>query len=103
MKSCILASMLALTPTQSAETHLLGNLDLPVPVAEVTVQETELRYAPNGTAVPVIVSPSDFVGPPARANIAVQAVQESVFLEPARSCKPKMRKSRLIGKQRLSR
>ena len=40
MKSFILASALALTPTQSAETHLLGHLNLPVPVEETMVEDS---------------------------------------------------------------
>jgi hypothetical protein len=77
MKSFILASALALTPTQSAETHLLGNLDLPVPAVEVVVEE------------PVVTPASDWRGP-VRTVLAAQpvrsCVQNVVSRQPVRSC-----------------
>jgi len=81
MKSFILASALALTPTQSAETHLLGNLNLPVPVEETMVEDS------------VVVSVSDCTTcatGPVRTVLAAQpvrsCVREVVSRQPARSC-----------------
>ena len=79
MKSFVLASAMMFVPAE-ANTHLLGNLNVPDPVEDV---------------VEVVASPSDCVGcatatGPVRTVLAAQpvrsCVREVVSRQPARSC-----------------
>lgn len=90
MKSLFLSGVLSLFSTQTVENEVF----IPAPVeSPFRLQiETPIIDHLDDPLDEVIDSPSDLV---------VELVQESVVLEPARLCKPKMRKFRLIGKQRL--
>lgn len=86
MKNLFLSSVLSLFSTQAVENGAF----VPAPIEFPVRSQIETPIPPPLDEV--IDSPSDLV---------IEPVQESVVLEPARLCKPKMRKFRLIGKQRL--